>query len=78
MFEPGKAVFYVDPPYYQARPALYQFSFVQEDHARLARLLRTETRPWLLSYDDHPGAGPASRASVLATRSTGEGGRPSC
>ena len=54
MFEPGKAVFYLDPPYYQAGPALYQFLFVQEDHARLARLLRTETRPWLLSYDDHP------------------------
>jgi DNA adenine methylase len=54
LFEPGEALFYLDPPYYQAGPALYQFSFAPSDHERLARILRRESRPWLLSYDDHP------------------------
>jgi DNA adenine methylase len=51
---PGDAVFYLDPPYYEAGPGLYQFSFAEDDHARLAALLRDEDRPWLLSYDKHP------------------------
>jgi DNA adenine methylase len=54
MFGPGEALFYLDPPYYVAGPQLYQFPFTLDDHARLARLLRRESRPWLLSYDDHP------------------------
>lgn len=54
LFGPGEAMFYLDPPYYQAGPALYQFAFSPADHQRLARLLRHESRPWLLSYDDHP------------------------
>jgi DNA adenine methylase len=53
MFDPGAAFFYLDPPYYAAGPQLYQFHFTIDDHARLARLLRRESRPWLLSYDDH-------------------------
>ena len=51
---PGDALFYLDPPYYEAGPGLYQFAFTEEDHARLATLLRGEERPWLLSYDTHP------------------------
>ena len=54
MFDPGEAFFYLDPPYYAAGPQLYQFAFTHDDHIRLARLLRRESRPWLLSYDDHP------------------------
>lgn len=54
LLEPGPAVIYLDPPYYQKGPELYQFSFKQEDHGRLARRLKSETRPWLLSYDNHP------------------------
>jgi DNA adenine methylase len=50
---PGDAIFYLDPPYYEAGPALYQFAFAHDDHLRLARLLRDEERPWLLSYDRH-------------------------
>lgn len=54
MFDAGEAFFYLDPPYYAAGPQLYQFAFTHDDHIRLARLLRRESRPWLLSYDDHP------------------------
>jgi DNA adenine methylase len=52
MFDPGKAIFYCDPPYVKAGPQLYQIAFTQSDHERLAKRLRTEKRPWLLSYDD--------------------------
>jgi DNA adenine methylase len=54
MFDAGDAFFYLDPPYYAAGPQLYQFPFTPDDHVRLARHLRGESRPWLLSYDDHP------------------------
>jgi DNA adenine methylase len=52
MFDPGEAFFYLDPPYYKKGPQLYQFSFTDEDHISPAELLRRETRPWLLSYND--------------------------
>jgi DNA adenine methylase len=51
---PGKMVLYLDPPYFKQGPKLYQFSFSEDDHARLASVLRSESRPWLLSYDAHP------------------------
>lgn len=54
MFDTGAAFFYLDPPYVAAGPQLYQVSFFEDDHRRLARSLRREERPWLLSYDDHP------------------------
>ena len=54
LFDPGEALFYCDPPYVKAGPQLYQVAFTQTDHERLAKRLRGENRPWLLSYDDHP------------------------
>lgn len=54
LFEAGEAGFYLDPPYYEAGPGLYEFAFTRADHERLFALLREETRPWMLSYDDHP------------------------
>ena len=51
---PGDSFYYFDPPYYQAGPGLYQRYFTDEDHLRLAEILRYERRPWLLSYDAHP------------------------
>jgi DNA adenine methylase len=54
MFGPGEAVFFLDPPFYEKGPGLYQFSFTAADHERLARLLEAETRPWLMTYDAHP------------------------
>jgi DNA adenine methylase len=52
---PGRAFLYLDPPYYQKGPELYQHAFTESDHLRLADCLRRTTNPWLLSYDDTPG-----------------------
>jgi DNA adenine methylase len=49
----GDAFFYLDPPYFEKGPELYQFSFDMEDHERLRDALKGEERPWLLSYDAH-------------------------
>jgi DNA adenine methylase len=43
---------YLDPPYYEKGPELYQFSFDDEQHSELAKLLRYIDCPWLLSYDN--------------------------
>jgi DNA adenine methylase len=48
------AFIYLDPPYYEKGPELYQFSFSDEQHEGLSRLLRHNPHPWLLSYDDCP------------------------
>jgi len=47
-----KKFFYIDPPYYQKGPQLYQCSFSDEDHIRLRNILKESQHPWLLSYDD--------------------------
>jgi len=47
----GSAVIYLDPPYYVKGNDLYQVGFTQEDHSRLADLLK-KTHLWVLSYDD--------------------------
>jgi DNA adenine methylase len=47
-----EAIMYLDPPYYVKGNDLYQFGFTEEDHIRLAKLLRNTKHKWLLSYDD--------------------------
>ena len=49
---PGKAFFYLDPPYYVNGPELYEKSFTEEDHKRLSDALKEVDQPWILSYDD--------------------------
>jgi len=49
-----KALIYVDPPYYGKGGELYQHSFTDEDHKRLADVLGGSRHRWLLSYDDCP------------------------
>lgn len=51
---PSHAFIYADPPYYEKGPALYKHSMSDDDHRRLASLLRACRAPWVLSYDDHP------------------------
>ena len=46
-------VIYLDPPYVGAGKRLYEHSFNQDDHLRLANSLKSRSK-WLLSYDDHP------------------------
>ena len=43
---------YLDPPYYVKGNALYECGFKEEDHERLADLLRQTKHAWVLSYDD--------------------------
>lgn len=45
---------YVDPPYFVQGGKLYRHSFENNQHERLARLLKAARYPWLLSYDDAP------------------------
>lgn len=45
-------VIYLDPPYFEKGNELYQFGFNEEDHIRLASLLKTTKAKWILSYDN--------------------------
>jgi DNA adenine methylase len=45
---------YCDPPYVVQGGSLYQSSFSERDHVRLAECLRKTAHPWVLSYDDCP------------------------
>lgn len=47
-----KAFLYLDPPYYEKGPQLYKHSMTEDDHVRLAKMLRGQSN-WILSYDDH-------------------------
>lgn len=46
----NESVIYLDPPYYQKGGELYEHAFTEEDHKRLAALLK-DCRQWVLSYD---------------------------
>jgi DNA adenine methylase len=50
---PSSAFIYLDPPYYEKGGQLYKFNMSEDDHARLAALLKSCSAPWVLSYDDH-------------------------
>lgn len=45
---------YLDPPYYGKGNDLYRYSMSEDDHVRLADLLKETPNKWVLSYDDHP------------------------
>ncbi len=45
---------YIDPPYYNAGPSLYRYYYKAEDHAALAKYIKTKAFNWLISYDDTP------------------------
>lgn len=52
---PTDALVYCDPPYYDRNSRLYLDSYSAEDHARLARYIRSEVaHRWIVSYDAHP------------------------
>lgn len=50
--EGSPAVLYLDPPYYEKGSMLYQHTFTEWDHQRLATALLACPHEWLLSYDD--------------------------
>lgn len=46
-------VAYLDPPYYLKGSQLYTHNMSPDDHARLAKTLKSAQYDWVLSYDDH-------------------------
>ncbi len=51
---PNKTLIYLDPPYYNKGSQLYRRFYEHKDHADLARIATTLTRPTIISYDDTP------------------------
>ncbi|WP_330435184.1 DNA adenine methylase [Streptomyces sp. NBC_00825] len=52
--EDHEVVIYLDPPYVDKAPWLYQWSFGSDEHKALAHVLQRDMQyRWLLSYDDH-------------------------
>jgi DNA adenine methylase len=48
-----RATLFLDPPYF-GKGSLYRYDMDEDDHYRLARLLRSTSHNWLLTYEDHP------------------------
>ncbi len=51
---PSNSLVNIDPPYYLQGRDLYLSFYDREDHARLAKLIRTLSLKWMLTYDDVP------------------------
>ena len=47
------ACLFLDPPYFGGKN-LYRYDFDDNDHERLAQLLKQTPHDWLLTYEDHP------------------------
>ena len=45
---------YFDPPYYIKGEGLYENSYRDEDHEKVAELVRSVAQPWIVSYDAVP------------------------
>ena len=43
---------FIDPPYFDKN--LYRYDFDDDDHERLARLLKETPHNWLVTHEDHP------------------------
>ncbi|MGC4749025.1 DNA adenine methylase [Micromonospora sp. DT201] len=55
VLEPDEILVYLDPPYVDKAPYLYQWSFQDDEHGALAsHLAEAKGYRWLLSYDDSP------------------------
>jgi DNA adenine methylase len=52
-FKSFERLYYFDPPFYDKGSRLYRHAFEQSDHVRLATLLKSLARRWVLSYDYH-------------------------
>lgn len=50
---PANGLAYLDPPYYQQGEALYKHNLSDDDHVRLAAVLKAARYRFVLSYDDH-------------------------
>ena len=49
---PQKTLIYFDPPYYSKAEKLYKNIYKPDDHAVIARLIKSKVKvPWIVSYD---------------------------
>ena len=46
-------LFNLDPPYYVKGAGLYTNFYNDSDHLKVSSFIRTESRPWIVSYDNH-------------------------
>lgn len=52
---PSKSLIYLDPPYYEKGASKLYSNFYEKDaHAGIASMVRSVSRPWIVSYDDAP------------------------
>ena len=51
---PPRGLINIDPPYFAQGRDLYLSFYGPDDHARLAKLVRSLKVPWMLTYDDTP------------------------
>lgn len=51
---PKKAMFCIDPPYFNKGSSLYTSFYRAEDHADLAEVILKLERPWVVTYDNTP------------------------
>lgn len=47
----GRSLLYLDPPYVQKGPGLYENSFTDDDHRELAKSIRAYDGKWMVTYD---------------------------
>ena len=50
----GKAVVYLDPPYFEKGQGLYSNYYLHDDHAIIAKRVAEIQMPWIVSYDSTP------------------------
>ena len=63
----GKALIYLDPPYYVKGQQLYTNYYEPADHAKIARIVAKLPVPWVVTYDDHPEVRALYRGRRLVT-----------
>lgn len=51
---PDKTLVYLDPPYYVKGSGLYRNFYQHDDHVKISNVLKSVSRPWIVSYDSTP------------------------
>lgn len=51
---PSRALFCIDPPYFNKGSSLYTSFYDPEDHAAVSQAVLALERPWILTYDNTP------------------------
>lgn len=49
-----KSLIYIDPPYYSKGDQLYTNFYKHQDHAHVAKFIKSIGTPWIVTYDNKP------------------------